>query len=1389
MNKKLSAWPLRVATLLSALLLAATAHGQQTLSSTRTSAFSYHANGLLASETIEPDTPALCVRTSYTYYYGNRDTVITENCAGATGLALFQARQTTSNFAALTGRIGNLNGPSVTIPAGTFAGQSSVLAATGVSHTEQRTFDPRFGEPVQVVGPNGTALATQWELDDFGRKVLEKRADGTQTRVAHCLIVGRVSDTSSNSPECASITPGAEVPVDAVRFEHSHAESTLAQTNPVVAAGAKIGRYTRTYYDAAGRKVRVATEAFDGPDQPASARGAVIVQDTRYSAHGAVLVSTQPYFLTSGTSLAAGGSSGDYGRSLTDYDALGRPTRIYTADPQTSATSTAGAQAGGREASVNFGAPLGPAGFVGPQVPVVLRAAVTTITYSGLETTTTDDKWRTRKEEKTPDGKLLRATDATGAQLAHQYDALGNLIETRDALGNRIKVAYDIRGNKIRLEDPDSGITDYCHDALGQLRAQQTANQRAGTGALQGCGALNALVGADLTVAFTAAGWTTLAYDRLGRQTQRLSPEYRTTWRHDKGANGANCVAAGVSVTTIGRLCESTTSTGITTRHAYNGKGQLVATRRDVTGGPSMASGWAYDGLGRLQTQTYPTGLRVRHAYTPLGWLHRLSNDTVINSPGSSLGAGSLLWRALQINAWGKVDQERYINGVVSRSVHQATSGRLLGLTAGTDASPQAAVHQRLNWDSVSQLTSRVDERGNDQGVAILDSYSYDSLGRLTEYQVSGNGTPAARTVKLQYNALGMLLWKSDVGIYTYAAQGGARPHAVQSITGPSHTASYRYDAVGNAVSATGGKWRTIGYTSFNLPDGSSPGSPGLQGPGGSPTYRWQYDENQQRIKEMRSNAQGTRTTWYWHPDNKGGLGFERQEQAGSNASNRHYIGAAGAAFMLVVTEGALPAPAGTSVAGPALASPMTAVRVDFWHKDHLGSLIATTNAAGQVLARYSYDPFGKRRNTNGTYDEFGNLVIDFGSSATGVDRGFTGHEHLDDVGLIHMNGRVFDPLIGRFMQADPFVQEPGNLQNYDRYVYCFNAPLICTDPTGYLSFKKLLRMAVAIAISVYMPQFILSNWGTLTALSTSAAGIANGVVAYTATSNFAAAAISGFFSGAVGSGSVKGGLQGAFSAGMFFGAGEIISGAGSAAGAVTNEFAQVAIHGVTGCITSAAGGGRCGSGALSAAFSKTLAVTGMVDTRDPLAGAVKSAVAGGVGSVLGGGKFANGAMTGAFSYLFNECMHTRMCGMEQGGYSARDRFETPSGVDIAANEQLATEIGKLGPAGRLVAFRNMVDYGAPWDYKTLGAQYENFGNYHYGYMGAAAGLTEDQLFRAAGFVQRANSGWFGEKPSLGGAMFGYGGTRFFGDDPKDASFIRRGIDAYRTKQAAKNGG
>ena len=120
-------------------------------------------------------------------------------------------------------------------------------------------------------------------------------------------------------------------------------------------------------------------------------------------------------------------------------------------------------------------------------------------------------------------------------------------------------------------------------------------------------------------------------------------------------------------------------------------------------------------------------------------------------------------------------------------------------------------------------------------------------------------------------------------------------------------------------------------------------------------------------------------------------------------------------------------------------------------------------------------------------------------------------------------------------------------------------------------------------------------------------------------------AAFAGFTSGAIASGNLTGAIQGSFTASMFYGAGNVIEGTDFVDGTQTpgamkwGKPSSVALHAVVGCVTSAAGGGQCGAGALSAAFSKAAAVNGFTDASNQIEGVIKSAVLGGTGSVLGG--------------------------------------------------------------------------------------------------------------------------------------------------------------------------
>jgi RHS repeat-associated protein len=411
-------------------------------------------------------------------------------------------------------------------------------------------------------------------------------------------------------------------------------------------------------------------------------------------------------------------------------------------------------------------------------------------------------------------------------------------------------------------------------------------------------------------------------------------------------------------------------------------------------------------------------------------------------------------------------------------------------------------VNQTYGWDTAGNLTDRSDRY--DATNSLSENFGYDALNRLVSYQTSSPELAGlSKDVTLAYNAIGNILSKSDVGTYSYPASGATavRPGAVSSITGPS-ARTYTYDAAGNLTSSSGGKYTNISYTSFNLPTSMS---------GGAASYTWYYGPDHERVREQK----GARTTWYFHPDNQGGLAYELEGNI-----QRHYVTAMGR-------------PVGMFETKTETETPTTVTRTHWWHVDHLGSVVAISNGNRVIAQRFSYDPFGKCRQINGTYDEAGTLKYDHPSTP---DRGFTGHEHLDDVGVVHMNGRTYDPHIGRFMQADTVIQEPDNAQNYNRFSYVMNNPLNATDPSGH-SFKKIVRIAVAIAIAVYAPQ-MLAAMGETAAIAASCT-VQGAAMAGTIAANYAAVGVfaGGFGAGVVGSGSLEGGIQGAVTAGLFHGA------------------------------------------------------------------------------------------------------------------------------------------------------------------------------------------------------------------------------------------------------------
>jgi RHS repeat-associated protein len=998
---------------------------------TRTTTFQYNANGTLSAQIIEPSNASNCSVTAYGYdAYGNKTSTTIANCTGASGQALFTSRTNSEAFAAVASQSITVNGSvtNVAIAPGIVRSQ----AQDPIGHTITSRYDPRFEIALQLTDTsNGYPLATN-TVDDFGRTTRQIKPDGTSVVTYYCII-GVGLDTSSNTPGCP--TPSAAEIPQAVETTGGAIPYMFIQTEPHDTTNAKMGPFKRVYYDRGDRPIRTATESFDGTGQPASLSGSVIVQDVVYNGYGAKTVDTQPYFLATGSSTTTG--SNDAGMVYYVYDALGRIITKYTVDPDSAAGTTWVFMSTGTFGYAAYGN---------------RTVATSTTAYAATTSTQTNDRGQAQVEERNAVDLLSRVTDASGAQIAFKYDAFGNLLQTLDALQNTVTLTFDIRGNKVGIKDPDKGTWSYGYDAIGETVSTQSP------------------------VELAAGKATTFAYDAAGRMTQRVEPDYVTNWYYDKYANNSPCSGG------IGLLCEINATNGVHRALVFDTLSRLVNERTDIGGGttgftgtgPSFAQAVSYNSTnGKLATKTYPTGLQVAYAYTGRGYVQSLSlvpTATIIpltSTPGDNGStvnwtANKVLWQPLVVNAMNNIEQQEYSNLVVERNGFEGPTGRMISAAAGI-GSASNVLSQSFTWDSLGNLATRIDNNGDGSTGAVSEIYTYGdnsnstlNINRLSSYTVTGPSIPGfSRTVSLQYNALGMLLSKSDVGNYAYPTAGSAHPHLVQSVSAGT-TASYTSDADGNVLTSSSGKYNNLTYTYFDKVATAS-------GASGARQYSWAYDETHFRIRQVRTlsgtgASDGARTIWYLHPDSTGGLYFESEVNnptvaSASNpaiTSNRHFLVVDGRTVGMLVSTGSLPTLASGQTA-PTVLGAVTLSKIEYWHKDHLGSLASTTDHTGALTAHMSYDPFGKRRYANGVDDASGTIDVEWSSAVDyGDARGFTGHEQMDDIGIYNMNGRIFDANIAVFLQPDSEVTHPTDLQSFNRYGYARNNPLNATDPSGF---------------------------------------------------------------------------------------------------------------------------------------------------------------------------------------------------------------------------------------------------------------------------------------------------------------------------------------------------
>ncbi|MGJ5176511.1 RHS repeat-associated core domain-containing protein [Bradyrhizobium oligotrophicum] len=633
------------------------------------------------------------------------------------------------------------------------------------------------------------------------------------------------------------------------------------------------------------------------------------------------------------------------------------------------------------------------------------------------------------------DGSTIRA--------ATSYDALGRVTQTsrpyfvNGGTPRYTSFTYDVLGRALTKTKPDGSVSQVAYHGLSVTKTNALGQTRSVRRNSQGnIVSVTDALGQTMTYVYDAAGnlvrttdpvgnVVTASYDVRGNKVASSDPDLGT-WSYAYNTLGllvSQTDAKGQTVTMsydkLDRMVQSVepdmTSVWVYDTAAH-GIGKLASTAITAGPGNGYAKTASYDALGRpaqvattidgatytmaasydanglLSAVSYPSGFTARYGRTSLGDANQLLDNAT----------GQAFWTADTLDAELRITQDTVGNGLTTTRSFDALTGRLTGISTGSGGSVQ---NFSYSYDRRGNPLSRSDANTN-----LSETFTYDVLSRLTSSTVNLTPTPLSKT--FTYDPIGNLLTKSDVGTYSYPAPGSAKPHAVMSVSGGSISTTFTYDANGNQTSGLG---RSLVYTSYNKPASITQGTR---------TISFLDDTDHQRFKQVTPET----TTLYIAAF---GVIAEVSNPGTASARWTDYLSVGGATVGIRVTQG-----------GVATSS------TRYLHQDHLGSVAVITNENGVVQERLSYDAWGKRRFANGTDDTAGSI-----SSQT--TRGFTGEEQLSVTGLVHLNGRIYDPILARMTSADPVVSRPSSTQGWNRYAYTSNMPLKRVDSSGYIDCER----------------------------------------------------------------------------------------------------------------------------------------------------------------------------------------------------------------------------------------------------------------------------------------------------------------------------------------------
>ena len=655
-----------------------------------------------------------------------------------------------------------------------------------------------------------------------------------------------------------------------------------------------------------------------------------------------------------------------------------------------------------------------------------------------LTTHHTYDGWGRRQTTVRPDGtQTVRKTNwnfrgdrycekvtSTGQPpVTTWYDIVGHEL-SRETVGPKgLKLTtttnYNTQGRISRLTDKRGKLTittDYTYDDRGRLAQAVSSTGQSVTHAYNGRTETTTLAGRTYAKTYDAwgnlvrsddpAGVTRYRYASVGKPRRMSALGAVTKMAYDEAGNRLTLSDpdAGTTRSTYaadGTPLTETDARGVVTAHTYDDLGRLVSSQ---VGGTIVTRTYGTVGNERLRlVKETAGGNTVEYTHDALG--------RVVTEKRHVDGDGDYTF-AYAYNEKGQVAKVTFPGGLVETYKYDGNGHKV-----------QTAVGDRVvcRLDSVDGLRCRT---------TLLDELclvqTNDSRGFERQRELH-HGQTVLESITLEHDgATGNLLSRQRGGGATESFGYDDLDRLTSVKQDGRETLSVTYAPNGNILSKTGvGAFtydtatRPHAVTEVENADGQIPTSDLLTTFG---------DLN--KIETVEDTERGLRQEFSYGPDEQRWLSV--MTSGGKETRRTVYADA-----YEKVTEG------GRTREYYYLDGNTIAIRENGAIKYYA----AFTDQQGNILS--VVDENGGRV-FDATYDAWGRQTVTL--NTIGLRRGYTGHEMMGEFGLINMNGRVYDPTLGRFLSPDNYVQAPDNSQSFNRYSYCLNNPLKYTDPSGELA-------------------------------------------------------------------------------------------------------------------------------------------------------------------------------------------------------------------------------------------------------------------------------------------------------------------------------------------------